>query len=150
MADYVYTWQGAKTDWKVLPLDASGRPQGDFFTFDDYNRIWNNISYLYQIAEKLYPDFQGASKQVAVADGMVFNTEINSIEAGIQALIDGTLQLPGVQPTKYWADGGHTPSYVDINRWESTLVLYKGILEGQQALQPRLPIVLGGVYFAKI
>lgn len=46
-------WIPPKTDWKIA-YDEQGNYTGDYFEPHDFNRIKNNITFLYGLAEKVY------------------------------------------------------------------------------------------------
>lgn len=61
-----YTWVAPKTDWKVT-YDESGNYAGDYFEPADYNRIKNNINYLYDYAKQMFdndPDIYDLGEDV--------------------------------------------------------------------------------------
>lgn len=48
-----YLWTDPKTDWNA---GDGGIPySGDRFTYRDFNRIKNNVMYLYELATQIYP-----------------------------------------------------------------------------------------------
>lgn len=51
-------WITPKTDWKVTYDDETGEYVGDYFNYEDYERIRNNLTVLYERCYILYPSKQ--------------------------------------------------------------------------------------------
>lgn len=127
-------WQEPKTDW--LPTD--------YFNFEDYNRIKNNIAYLREQALKLYIDFpftEMGDDKAGYAD-FPYAEEFNALEDNLESLNDNTYAFYEGE-NKNWYANNRTPTFEDFNRLESAcLKLYDGF-NRQEAIKRRLGFKLG-------
>ena len=117
------TWVTPKTDWHGETTD--GIYTGDRFNASDYNRIKNNIAYLYTLAESLYKHFNieniGNDKNIG---DYFYADEINKIENTLKFINQNTLNRSyGNIPI--FNDNGNIFDFNELNRLEgATLDLY--------------------------
>lgn len=126
-------WTEPKTDWTA----------GDMFNAGDYNRIKNNLAYLYNLGTELYPSFSiadmGADKDVS---GHYFAREFNILENNLESINNGT--YPGNYGEKQsFTDNGPFIKYSELNRLESAILGIYNTLVSQKAGVNRLIITLG-------
>lgn len=126
-------WQEPKTDWAA----------DDYVNMSDYNRIKNNITYLRELALKVYSDFlwtdMGVDKtsyaQYPYAD------EFNALENNLESLRQNTFLFDD-SDSKQWYENNRTPNYEDFNRLERACLLFyqgfNGIAENKRRLSFRL------------
>ena len=120
------TWVTPKTDW--YGATVNGVYTGDRFNAEDYNRIKNNITYLRDLAVKIYNEFSitsvGADKTV---NDYFYADEINQLEQNLVTINEKTLvQMYGTPPLYF--ENGRTMDYAELNRIESaTLDLYNNL-----------------------
>ena len=134
-------WTTPKTNWAIQPRDQYGRYNGDWFNWQDYERIRENIEYLAETyyapiaamqsidqAVMEYPGYTGYTSGAAITDAMRYaapvmvNLQINPIERNLDILADNIYRPDGYQATKTWAANGKTPTVADLNRWETVLL----------------------------
>ena len=133
--------QGEKEMWKDPKTDWS---ESDYFNYEDYNRIKNNIAYLQGVALTLYADVsmkEMGSDKASYAD-FPYADEFNSLEDNLDSLMNDTFAFADTDK-KMWIDNGRTPSYEDLNRLESSCLAFYNGYTTQKLTQQRLSIVLG-------
>lgn len=94
-------WKEPKTDWS----------ESDYFNYEDYNRIKNNIAYLQGVALTLYADVsmkEMGSDKASYAD-FPYADEFNSLEDNLESLMNDTFAFADTDK-KMWIDNGRTPS----------------------------------------
>lgn len=128
-------WQTPKTDWHYS-IDENGDYQGDRFDYRDFNRIKNNLTYLRDLAIRLYATFyiENVGDDRKPQD-YFYADEINMLERNLNAINKGTYKRDyGASPMYY--DNGNTMDYIELNRLESaTLDLYTRLTNQQQGLR---------------
>lgn len=127
-------WEEPKTDWKST----------DRFNFSDYNRIKNNISYVYRKATELNKPFDIEDMGEDINDYASFWNVIyfNAWENNIEALNNNVFRKDyGTKQTFY--ENGAFIQYSELNRLESAILNMKKILDAQEISVNKLPFVLG-------
>lgn len=114
-------WETPKTDW-YGSTDADGVYTGDRFNATDFNRIKNNLSYLRELAIKLYKEFSivslGADR---TPKDYFYADEINQLEENLNTLNTNTLKMSyGSAPV--YNDNGNTMDFNELNRLESAIL----------------------------
>lgn len=103
------TWIIPKTDWQP----------SDYFNAEDYNRIKNNLEYLWVVAQVLYPSFViisgGNDKNIG---DFFYADEINVLENNLETLNINTLH-ENYGTTLSFEENDHVLDYVELNRLES-------------------------------
>lgn len=134
-------WQEPKLNWV----------QGDRFNLDDYNRIKNNLQWLYEKAVILYKAFSIANmgpdmtEYTAYWDADKFNTfeqNLETINANIYTKDYGESQ-------RFFANAPFI-KWDELNRIESASLNMKKILDNLEAGLPRLAFRLGANKEVKI
>lgn len=133
-------WTAPKTNWVAT----------DFFNCVDYNRIKNNIQYIYELSLQVYPAY---SINPYAADMTNTNhwwepAEINQIEEDLQTIFEHTgfenFSI-GSQKTFYY--NGKFIKYDELNRIESATYNLYDRLTNQIKARKRLKFTLGGVQY---
>lgn len=127
-------WEEPKTDWKST----------DRFNFSDYNRIKNNISYVYRKATELNKPFDIEDMGEDIKDYASFWNVIyfNAWENNIEALNNNVFRKDyGTKQTFY--ENGAFIQYSELNRLESAILNMKKILDAQEISVNKLPFILG-------
>ena len=133
-------WQTPKTDWQVR-YDENGRYAGDYFEAEDYNRIMDNLIWLAQESQGLWPPFETPTKQWVTAESFGYASYINALEEWLESLVLHTAD-PGVYYGRRWLENGPAPTADDLNRMEKgALALYHMLAQQKQA-RPKLAIAL--------
>lgn len=114
-------WETPKTDW-YGSTDADGVYTGDRFNATDFNRIKNNLSYLRELAIKLYKEFSivslGADR---TPKDYFYADEINQLEENLNTLNTNTLKMSyGSAPV--YNDNGNTMDFNELNRLEGAIL----------------------------
>lgn len=130
-------WVTPKTDWYGEVVD--GVYVGDRFNATDFNRIKNNLSYLRELAVKVYEEFTihslGSDR---TPKDFFYADEINKIEQNLNTINSKTIKR-SYGNTPIYADNGSTMTFDELNRLESaTLDLYERLTnqsEGRRTLQ---------------
>ena len=141
------TWQTPKTDWKIQPLDANGRYNGDWFNISDYNRITVNIMQLYVLARQLYEFFSIEDMSYQDVSSFPYASVINTIENNVDIIVNHSFKPPDYPGKKTWYPNGFTPTVEDLNRIEGTLLTVYEVLQRQEANRPKLSFELKGSEF---
>lgn len=130
------TWTTPKTNWAVT-RDVTGRINGDYINYTDYNRIKNNMAYLYEVARTVLtvPSYSfGADKTVT---DYPYADEYNTIEQALEDLATVVANI-SYGATKTFYDNGRTPDYSELNRIESAQLdlygLINSIVNGRRKL----------------
>lgn len=161
-------WTTPKTDWSV-----GTDPQnynGDIFTNTDFNRIMNNIRFLYEYAEELYPidvaieEYEQNSRDYRSGGGdaskyhyfylydgytdrtksaYVYADEINYFEERLHFL-NKTMGVIVPQPTNppYYNDNGVFIDATELNRLESLCETLQPILYNMFIAQRKFAFTL--------
>ena len=106
-------WIEPKTDWKAV-TDSKGNYQGDYFNAWDYNRIKNNMIFLYE-AFNITPPRLGNDKEV-LSD--IFAREVNALEEALEYLRVHVADLD-IGMMKEYFQNGRALTYDEVNRIES-------------------------------
>lgn len=104
---------------------SEGVYTGDRFNASDFNRIKNNLTFLRDMAIKLYKEFSLVSLGDDRVPGDYFYAdEINQLEENLETLNTNTLRMSyGSAPV--YNDNGTTMDFNELNRLEgATLDLY--------------------------
>lgn len=129
-------WQEPKTDWT----------SDDRLNYQDYNRIKNNLEYLWEEARLLHgdfsldnmgPDMQSAEESWKARYFNAIESNVDSINANIFT------QDYGIRQTFY--ENGPFIRYTELNRIEGAISGMKGIIDGTKAGKRRLAFRLGGM-----
>lgn len=115
------TWQTPKTDWHGT-TDSEGNYIGDRFNAVDFNRIKNNLSYLRDLASRLYDEFYIVSLgEDRTPKDYFYADEINQLEKSLDTINSHSLKRSyGTAPI--YVDNGNTMDYVELNRLESAIL----------------------------
>lgn len=130
-------WETPKTDWFGQMVD--GVYVGDRFNATDFNRIKNNLSFLRELALKMYDEFtiHSLGEDRTPVD-FFYADEINKLEENLNTINSNTIKRSyGVAPT--YTDNGNTMTFTELNRLESAILdLYDRLTnqsEGRRTLQ---------------
>lgn len=140
-------WLVPKTDWQIQPPDANGNYNGDWFNWQDYERIRSNIKFLRDFASALYAafpyifmptidemvaewnDLTGWTVGATITDDMryaaLYNSDVNIVNAferNLDTIVEITDGMVEIEPTKTWHNLGYTPTYEDWNRIEDSCI----------------------------
>lgn len=126
-------WMTPKTNWKAT----------DTFEIEDYARIVGNITYLRNLAEKMfvYIPALAAVPATKTYSSMIYPSDLNGIENNI-VLLDTATYKTGYQ-AKVWKANQSTPTYADYNRLESEISALQTKLQAQYDKVWVLPVTLG-------
>ena len=114
-------WQTPKTDWYGA-VDANGVYSGDRFNAADFNRIKNNLTYLRDLAIKVYAEFNIVSLgNDRTPKDYFYADEINQLEANLVTINSHTLKRSyGSAPT--YNENGNTMDFAELNRLEGAIL----------------------------
>lgn len=139
-------WVEPKTNWMVQPY-VNGRYAGDWFNISDYERITGNIAEVYGLLANIVslPSMVAMPEQDVT--GYPSASVFNAIESNLSALVSNTPSVVPEYQSKTWVSGGNSPSFSDLNRWESaTLALYQWATSVEVVI-PIINFILGGYQF---
>ena len=163
-------WTTPKTDWAIQPRDQYGRYNGDWFNWQDYERIRENIEHLAELGRRLYwpfalekmwtidetvvayPEYTGYTSGV-ITDAMRYSApvdvdkQINPIERNLDILADVIYRPVDFPATKTWLKNGSTPTFDDLNRWETVLLNLYDALGRSMSFKMPTPMGLGKEVF---
>lgn len=137
------SWERPKTDWRAKYTEE-GRYQGDWFNVKDYNRIKNNIYYLYDLSKNTYNNDETVSLGTDKAMSNYFYAdEINAFVAAIRRLSLIVLGEVWRSNIPSYSDNGPTMTFEHLNQIEKqTVALYNKMLDKTQGHR-RLAINFG-------
>lgn len=134
-------WNEPKTDWTVE----------DRFTYQDYNRIKNNLEYLWEEASEMYGDFllEDMGEDIGSVKVAWQAKYFNAFEANVDAINKIIFtQNYGIRQTFYI--NGPFIRHSELNRLESAILSMKKIIDGTKAGRRRLSFRLGGMKGIKV
>lgn len=116
------TWATPKTDWHGVTDPSTGVYVGDRFNAVDFNRIKNNLTYLCELALKMYNEFSivslGADRTYS---DYFYADEINQLEENLKTINNKTLKRSYGNPPTY-VENGNTMDFAELNRLESAML----------------------------
>lgn len=126
-------WMEPKIDWQ----------EDDYFNIEDYNRIKNNITHLYNKALLLYLDFDilpmGEDKR---HEEWYYAEEFNMFESNLET-INGHIFSREIGEMVHFYDNGPFIAYDELNRIESAMLCIYEMLDRQKKNKCRLSFRLG-------
>lgn len=144
----VYDLSRMKTDWKIQPVNSQGYYNGDWFEISDYQRIAENLQGLKEISEYFYDvQINFDTFNLPEYGSPVKASQINWIEQSIFKIVENTIVINPVFVPKTWVQNGSTPSYIDMNRWESTIKAYMNAIGSRVDVYPKIQFKLEGGKF---
>lgn len=121
-------WETPKTDWYGSYNSTTDTYEGDYFNASDYNRIKNNIQYLYELASELYyPSFtiddMGDDKDYS---SFFYADELNTIINNLNTINNNSVNVTGYSISATYRANSSLPSHIIWNRIESlSLKMYE-------------------------
>lgn len=128
------TWQKPKTDWTA----------DDRFNIKDYNRIKNNLAYLWEEVCKMWEEFDIEDMGEDITSiKAIWNVQyFNAFESNVDTINQHMLtQSFGLRQTFYV--NGVFIQYGELNRIEGAILKMKQIVDGKKAGIRRLSFRLG-------
>jgi len=115
-------WTTPKTDWYGVTNPSDGVYSGDRFNAVDFNRIKNNLTYLRELALKMYDGFSivslGADRTYS---DYFYADEINQLEENLKTVNNGSLKRDYGNPPIY-VDNGNVMDFQELNRLEGAIL----------------------------
>lgn len=115
-------WTTPKTDWYGVTNPSDGVYTGDRFNAVDFNRIKNNLTYLRELALKMYDEFSivslGADRTYS---DYFYADEINQLEENLKTVNNGSLKRDYGNPPIY-VDNGNVMDFQELNRLEGAIL----------------------------
>lgn len=134
-------WTTPKTNWVA----------SDYFNWSDFNRIKNNLAYLHDRAEEVYPSFSvnsTSTEDVTDYNYIWLPSDINKLEQDLTTLYQHmTLRDFNIGTQKTFTYNGAFITYTELNRIESATLNIYNRLVNQIAGRKRIAYTLGGVQF---
>lgn len=130
----VTLWHTPKTNWKAT----------DRFNYVDYNRIKNNLTYLYELAQEVYKQFSIVDMGADIEDytGWFTAADFNAFESNLET-INKNIFTQNYGVSQRFFDNGQFIKWDELNRIESATLQMNDILERQKAALRKLPFRLG-------
>ena len=127
-------WQTPKTNWKST----------DYFNYQDYERIRNNILHLKNLVDQVYATITlDAMTAKSGYSDFVYADEFNAFENNLDK-IKKWITTVGIGSKQTFYDNGATPNYTELNRIESACLKMYKTLSGQISGRPMLSFILNG------
>lgn len=121
------SWIEPKTDWQIR-RDVTGLIIGDRFNIEDYNRIKNNMEYLYEIASEVIYGMESISfGDDKTETDYYYAEEFNAFENAIENMQEIVNVSYGEKVL--FTDNGRFIGYAELNRIESAQLDLKNRLE---------------------
>jgi hypothetical protein len=130
----VTLWHTPKTNWKAT----------DRFNYVDYNRIKNNLTYLYELAQEVYKQFSIVDMGADIEDytGWFTAAAFNAFESNLET-INKNIFTQDYGVSQRFFDNGQFIKWDELNRIESATLQMNDLLERQKATLRKLPFRLG-------
>lgn len=130
----VTLWHTPKTNWKAT----------DRFNYVDYNRIKNNLTYLYELAQEVYKQFSIVDMGADIEDytGWFTAAAFNAFESNLET-INKNIFTQNYGVSQRFFDNGQFIKWDELNRIESATLQMNDLLERQKATLRKLPFRLG-------
>lgn len=130
----VTLWHTPKTNWKAT----------DRFNYVDYNRIKNNLTYLHELAQEVYKQFQIADMGEDITDytGWFTAAAFNAFESNLE-MINKNIFTQDYGVSQRFFDNGAFIQWQELNRIESATLQMNDLLERQKTTLRKLPFRLG-------
>lgn len=128
------SWLEPKTDWVAQ----------DHFNISDFNRIKNNLQYIYEASKLIWGDYDIVSMGSDMSDYSAFwdVSKFNAIEANLDTINSHMLNANiGNRQTFY--ENGLFIGYEEVNRIERATVQLKATIDGWYEAMDYLPFRLG-------
>lgn len=130
----VTLWHTPKTNWKAT----------DRFNYVDYNRIKNNLTYLYELAQEVYKQFSIVDMGADIGDytGWFTAAAFNAFESNLET-INKNIFTQDYGVSQRFFNNGQFIKWDELNRIESATLQMNDLLERQKATLRKLPFRLG-------
>lgn len=130
----VTLWHTPKTNWKAT----------DRFNYVDYNRIKNNLTYLYELAQEVYKQFSIVDMGADIEDytGWFTAAAFNAFESNLET-INKNIFTQDYGVSQRFFNNGQFIKWDELNRIESATLQMNDLLERQKATLRKLPFRLG-------
>lgn len=130
----VTLWHTPKTNWKAT----------DRFNYVDYNRIKNNLTYLYELAQEVYKQFSIVDMGADIEDytGWFTAAAFNAFESNLET-INKNIFTQDYGVSQRFFNNGQFIKWDELNRIESATLQMNDILERQKVALRKLPFRLG-------
>lgn len=121
---------------------------GEVFSFDiDYERIKNNILFLYQLSKQLFLPFTLLDIKSYATDDLIYQDFFKSIDKNIDKILLHTFCRKSQILGKEWLDNGFVFNADELNRIENAMLsLHTDYISAIQNMQT-ISFVLGGGLF---
>ena len=130
-------WTTPKTNWTAA----------SYFNATGYNRIKNNLTYLADMINQVYPPItitsMGSNKSHS---NYIYADEFNKFETNLEAMKNWIVNL-GIGNGILYSANAPTFNYAELNRIESAMLLMYDNLSGQIEGRPMLAFTLNGGIF---
>lgn len=127
-------WHTPKTNWTI----------NDRFNYVDYNRIKNNLTYLYELAQEVYKQFSIVDMGANIEDytGWFTAAAFNAFESNLET-INKNIFTQDYGVSQRFFDNGQFIKWDELNRIESATLQMNDLLERQKDALRKLPFRLG-------
>ena len=136
-------WQTPKTDWNG-DYDSSGKYVGDYFDYEQYNRVKDNIDYLKTLALSIYKYFEigNVGPDKIPSDMAIYANEVNNLEDLLDTIKNNTYDL-NIGDKRTYYDNGKYIDFVELNRIENACLSYYNFFNEQLKNLSSLPFSCG-------
>ena len=127
-------WNKPKTDWK----------EADRFNIQDFNRIKNNIMWLYEKAVYLNRPFDIEDMGEDIVDYLSYwkVSSFNAFEDNIETINNNILTKNYGTPQRFYENSAFI-KWTELNRIESAILSMREILDNQEKGLRKIPFILG-------
>lgn len=135
-------WIQPKTNWK----------KDDSINIEDFNRIRNNLLYLYEKSKIFYKDYNLSKKLVeeVTYSSYAYTEKWNFLEFTSNDIYNNTYKLNDVGSMKEFIIYQNYIDYNELNRLEKLCIKYYDLLKGQEDTIEKLSFTLGNYKGVKI
>ena len=135
------SWVEPKTNWNG-DYDHTGKYIGDKFSATDYNRISNNIKYLYDKSLFLYNKYEVAPTGVKSFASYLFAEDINNLQNVLETIDINSVNVID-RPFPTYVANGRTMTYEELNFLESAILDIYYRLESEYEGRNKFTFLLG-------
>lgn len=143
-------WTTPKTNWAAT-YDSDGNYTGDYFTYNDFNRIRNNLDALTEYASTIYLfTFTDTLPSTKTVTGYPYASDINKFETRLHELNSQSLHMD-IGTKQVFNDNGSFITADELNRIESAMLnmysVYQKVAGGRKMLKFRLGFPASSIRF---
>lgn len=135
-------WQEPKINWT----------KDDFINIEDFNRIRNNLLYLYEKSKKFYKNYNLSKQLVEEVNysSYAYSEKWNFLEFTSNDIYNNTYKLKNIGTMREFIAYQNYIDYNELNRLENLCLKYYNLLNSQENTIEKLSFTLGNYKGVKV